>query len=289
MIFIDEVCPICKIYKLGSQSTSNRHKSTFKTCGSKECSSIMRCKKHKSGAKFTRNIKEYLGNELCECGNRARYQFKSGKICCQSIGSNCPIKRKEINNTIAQKLKTTIHDDGLTLTQKKANKSALTKRADIDEFGKNGYDRFSQKLRATIEASRDKYGRSYLSRAVQTLEEFLQKPEKERYYEKVWFLTEQNYTNHFSEISCAHLRSTEYHLDHIFSISEGFKQNIPAEVIAHYTKLRVIPAPLNCSKQGECHKTLTQLYEDAALARTSSKEISFSNVPFLNTGFNAHV
>ena len=274
MIFIDTLCPFCNKHTLGSQSKSNRHKSTFKTCGSKECSTTLRYSNHKSGATFTRSIKEYTGTELCECGNSARYQFKSGKVCCQSVASNCPSKRTEINNSIAQRLKTTVDANGLTLTQRKANKTAQTKRTDIDELGRNGYDRFSEKLKETIEASRDEYGRSYLSRAAQTLEEFLQKPEKERYNEKVWALTEKQYKEYFSEISDAHLRSIEYHLDHIYSVSEGFRQKVPAEVIAHYTNLRVIPASLNCSKQDECHKTLNQLYEDFALARTSSNEIS---------------
>lgn len=274
MIFIDTICPICNKHTLGSQSTSNRHKKSFKTCGSKECAQKLRYSNPKSGYTFTRDIQEYSGTELCECGSDARYQFKSGKICCQSVASNCPAKRKAINEGIAQKLKSTVDANGLTLTQKKAQKTAFTKRTDIDEFGRNGYDRFSEKLKETIEASRDEYGRSYLSRAVQTLEEFLSKPEKERYYTQVWSLTEQQYKEHYSKIPDAYLRSPDYHLDHIYSISEGFKQQIPAEVIAHYTNLRVIPASLNCSKQGECHKTLTQLYEDFALARTSANEIS---------------
>ena len=274
MIFIDTLCPVCNKHTLGSQSKSNRHKSTFKTCGSKECSTTLRYSKHKSGATFTRSIKEYSGPDLCECGNYARYQFKSGKVCCQSVASNCPSKRVEINNSIAQKLKTTVDENGLTLTQQKATKTAQTKRTDIDEFGKNGYDRFSEKLKETIEASRDKYGRTYQSRSKLTDKEFFLKPEKEQYHALVWALTEQQYREHFGKIKLASMRSTEYHLDHIYSISEGFRQKVPAEVIAHYTNLRVIPASLNCSKQDECHKTLTQLYEDFALARTSSNEIS---------------
>jgi hypothetical protein len=274
MIFSDRICPVCNMHPIGSQSKSNRHKSTFKTCGSKECSTTLRYSKHKSGATFTRSINEYTGTDLCECGNYARYQFKSGKVCCQSVASNCLSRRVEINNSIAQKLKTTVDENGLTLTQRKANKTAETKRTEIDEFGQNGYDRFSKKLKETIEASRDKYGRTYQSRSKLTDEEFFLKPEKERYNEKVWALTEQQYKEYFSMISDARLRSTEYHLDHIYSISEGFRQKVPAEVIAHYTNLRVIPASLNCNKQDECHKTLIQLYEDFALARTSSNEIS---------------
>ena len=274
MIFSHLLCPICKTHEIGNQSTSKRHKSTFKTCGSKECSTTLRYSHHKSGATFTRQIQEYAGTDLCECGNYARYQFKSGKVCCQSVASNCPSMRDIINNNIAQKMKSTVGSDGLTGTQRKALKTTNTKRTDIDEFGKNGYDRFSEKLKQTIEESRDENGRTYQSRSKLTDEEFFLKPEKEKYYIEVWSLTEQQYREHFHKIDNANVRSNDFHLDHIFSISEGFKQKIPAEVIANYTNLRVIPASTNCSKRDDCHKTINELYEDFALVRTSSNEIS---------------
>ena len=274
MIFIDTICPVCNKHPLGSQSNSTKHKKYFKTCGSKECAKFLRQSNHRSGATFTRTITAYSGAELCGCGSPARFQFKSGKVCCQSVASNCPTIRTKLNYSIAQKLKSTIDSNGLTATQKKAQKTANTKRTTIDEFGKNGYDRFGEKLKLTIESSRDENGRTYQSRSKLTEEEFFLKPEKEKYHALVWTLTEHHYQKYSHKIENANMRSPEYHLDHNFSISEGFKQKIPAEVIAHYTNLRVIPASLNCSKQDECHKTLTQLYEDIELARTSSNEIS---------------
>lgn len=274
MIFIDTLCPVCNKHPLGSQSKSNRHKNSFKTCGSKECAQKLRYSNPKSGYTFTRTIKEYSGTDLCKCGSYARYQFKSGKVCCQSVASNCPTQRKAINEGIAQKLKSTVDATGLTATQKKAQKTANTKRTDIDEFGRNGYERFAETLKQSIEDSRDENGRTYQSRSKLTDEEFFLKPEKANYYALVWALTERQYKEYASLIPDAHLRSPDYHLDHNFSISEGFRQKIPAEVIANYTNLRVIPASLNCSKQDECHKTLIQLYEDFALARTSANEIS---------------
>jgi hypothetical protein len=182
--------------------------------------------------------------------------------------------RIDINIRINQRLKAEIDSDGLTGTQRKALSGANTKRNDVDEFGKNGWDRFADKLKDTIENSRDDDGRTYLSRSKLSHEDFLLKPEKEKYYAIVWAMTEQQYKKHFYDIDNAELRGNDYHLDHIFSISEGFRQKIPAEVIANYTNLRVISSTLNCSKQGECHKTLTELYEDFTLARTSSNEIS---------------
>ena len=243
---------------------SSRPKNKFKTCGSKECSMYLRSSHHKSGAKFSRTIEEYSGDAMCDykCGSYARYQFSSGKRCCQSVASNCLSTRKNVNSTIANKLKSTIESNGLTATQNRAIRTAHTKREDVDDNGKNGYDRFSEKIKETIESSKDESGRTYQSRSKISKEEWLLKPEKEKYYQLVWQETNRQFYKHFYNIENASLRSNDFHLDHIYSISEGFKHNVPVEVISHHTNLRVIPSNENCSKRGECHKTLVELYED---------------------------
>jgi hypothetical protein len=53
----------------------------------------------------------------------------------------------------------------------------------------------------------------------------------------------------------------EYHVDHIYSVEEGFKNNVPAEVIGHYTNLRMMWHLDNCRKNTKCHITLEQLLE----------------------------
>ena len=57
-------------------------------------------------------------------------------------------------------------------------------------------------------------------------------------------------------------RSRDLHLDHIYSIAEGFVNNIPPEIIGHWTNLRLIPKIENSSKGAKCHKTQEQLFED---------------------------
>jgi hypothetical protein len=150
----------------------------------------------------------------------------------------------------------------MTLAQKKAYKGASTKRTDIDSEGKNGFDRFSEKLKQTIESSRDHLGRTYLSRSKISEEEYLSRPERDLYYQRVWEETARQFKKYFYMIPDAEKRSNDYHLDHIFSISEGFRNNVPPEVIGHVTNLRIISAFENNSKSGKCHKTLTALYED---------------------------
>lgn len=83
------------------------------------------------------------------------------------------------------------------------------------------------------------------------------------YYNVVRLATNKNWYKHFYEINPNRVqRSKDWHLDHIYSISEGFKNNIPPEIIGHWTNLRLIPKIENSSKGANCHKTKEQLYED---------------------------
>ena len=89
----------------------------------------------------------------------------------------------------------------------------------------------------------------------------------EEYYNNVKLITNKNWYEHFHNINPNKLqRSRDLHLDHIYSISEGFKNKVPPEIIGHWTNLRLIPKKENSSKGADCHKTLDKLYEDYNLA-----------------------
>jgi hypothetical protein len=57
-------------------------------------------------------------------------------------------------------------------------------------------------------------------------------------------------------------RTRKVHLDHVFSIKEGFQQGVAAEVIGHITNLRFLDSKANQSKSDACGKTLKQLMKD---------------------------
>ena len=56
-------------------------------------------------------------------------------------------------------------------------------------------------------------------------------------------------------------RGKEYHLDHMFSISAGFKQNVSEEIVGCIINLAIIPATENCIKNKKCSITLPELME----------------------------
>jgi len=53
---------------------------------------------------------------------------------------------------------------------------------------------------------------------------------------------------------------TNYHLDHKYSITEGFKNNVPPKVIGHIANLEFLPHKVNESKGTKCSVTLEKLY-----------------------------
>ena len=56
-------------------------------------------------------------------------------------------------------------------------------------------------------------------------------------------------------------RSREWHLDHKFSICEGFKQNIPPYIIGSYYNLEILNGIENMRKQDRCSITKEELFE----------------------------
>lgn len=86
---------------------------------------------------------------------------------------------------------------------------------------------------------------------------------REIYNEQVKEYTKESWYYHYSKINPDGItRGRKYHLDHIYSRKAGFDDNVPAEVIGHWTNLRMMPGKKNNGKGPRCDKTLEQLFED---------------------------
>ena len=89
-----------------------------------------------------------------------------------------------------------------------------------------------------------------------------QKTEWELYREQVHNHTYKSWKHHQNKINPLGLeRGSEYELDHKFSITEGFKQNVDPEVIGHYSNLELLPKDDNRSKRIKCSITLEELIQ----------------------------
>jgi hypothetical protein len=90
-----------------------------------------------------------------------------------------------------------------------------------------------------------------------------QKEEFAVYTCKVWKHTEFNYRKHKEKIPKSSLdRSFEWHLDHVFSIYDGYINNVEPKIIGHYSNLQMLERVENITKSSKSWKSLYKLIED---------------------------
>jgi hypothetical protein len=78
----------------------------------------------------------------------------------------------------------------------------------------------------------------------------------------VWKYTEKTYKKYYLQVNPDNVkRGREYHLDHKFSISEGFKNNIDPKTIASINNLEIMNSKDNMSKGGKCSLTIEKILE----------------------------
>lgn len=155
--------------------------------------------------------------------------MKRKNTCIERYGANSPLESKEIKNKIAEKL---YEEYGVY------NSSHIPGVA----------DKISKRLR--------RYNDDDVS------DEALK-----AYYYRVEYQTEKSWKEHHGKINPSGFNRAlhEYHIDHKFSIIQGFVQGIPAEIIGHWINLQMLYCEDNIKKSDECDiskEELLKLYEE---------------------------
>lgn len=83
----------------------------------------------------------------------------------------------------------------------------------------------------------------------------------ENYKLKVGRLSEISYRRYKDIIDPENLRSREYHIDHRYSIIQGFLENIDPKILSSPFNLEIKSSYDNCSKQGKCDISIEELLE----------------------------
>lgn len=109
---------------------------------------------------------------------------------------------------------------------------------------------------------------SFISKMLDTMEDrglIIKREERSQYINYtvlVWRETNRNYRLYKDLIKTnGYERSKEFHLDHRFSIYEGFKQGINYKIIASPYNLELIPAIKNLTKNKNCSLNKEELLE----------------------------
>jgi hypothetical protein len=81
-----------------------------------------------------------------------------------------------------------------------------------------------------------------------------------KYNKKVRSLTLINYNNHKDILDPNRLKSSQFHLDHIYSVCDGYKNNIDPIIVSSIVNLRIISKKENLLKSSKSEITLEELF-----------------------------
>ena len=141
-------------------------------------------------------------------------------------------------------------------------------------------DRISDRNKKSVQTSQQKYGANYFSQTSEgkrknsEANKIAQRAKfpmtingrsRKQYVHAARYLTNKVYLEHKEKLDPSGSRGKEWFLDHVFSLFDGFINNVPLTVICHWTNLQLVPKRYNSSKHSRSDKSLEKLYEDAAL------------------------
>lgn len=85
-------------------------------------------------------------------------------------------------------------------------------------------------------------------------------------------LTNIIYDEYKDVLDPLNLRSYNWVLDHVYSVNDGFINEVPLDVLCHWTNLKLVSKSDNSSKGPKSGKSIIQLYEDYASPTSSIPE-----------------
>jgi hypothetical protein len=161
-----------------------------------------------------------------------------------------PNKAKQANKKYSKGLET----GRIKIDRSKRDSRAILEKAKQTFIEKYGVDNPSKLLEVQKKISDKRIENGATPKHLRSL--------RRLYYDAVWKVTEQSWKDHFDKINPQRLNRSKNALDHVYSIQQGFRDNIPPYIIGHWTNLTVISLSENSIKGMACSKTQEKLFED---------------------------
>lgn len=216
-----------------------------------------------------------MEKKLCDngCGKEATYTTKGGKHQCARHHISCPavLKKRFLTNmkkyggkapansaSVREKMMTTsierygVPNASSTDTVKEKRRQVMIERY--------GVENPSHLLEVKEKISTKSYQRwqDIRQSKVYNHEGLTYK----MYCHRVHQYSDTQYRLYKEQIDSEGLRSKHYHMDHIYSVSEAWINDVPVNIVGDISNLRMISDKENYAKHRNSHKSLEQLYED---------------------------
>lgn len=218
-----------------------------------------------------------MKKNLCHygCGNKAIKKFKyTGNWCCSNSANNCPAVKKRKEQSYLEKygvsnpmkspeiLKSFCKNVDWNERNKKLKKT-VQNRYGVDNIFQ--YElvkrRIAKENPGNSKEALEKKRNTRIKNGFQVPDEKL--TDWECYKRKVYNVTRKTWRENKILIENHEQKRgrTDYHLDHIYSIYDGFLNDVDPEIIGNYNNLRLLYYKENCSKRVKSDITLEELYK----------------------------
>src|ERR1035437_4897463 len=226
-------CEFCGTEKTG-------HHRWKKTCGSKECIVGLRKKTNlerfghvsnlhseQGKIKIQKSLKKRYGEHITNVSQIQEVKDKSKETCLERYGVNNVSKNMEVINKIQNSLSMVDPITGETTLEK-----SMKKRED------NCFEKYGVKYFFQTDEFFELVGR----KKVLDPSDFLE------YRKKVNRITEKSFKDNFDILCCVYFRGEEYHLDHIYSVYDGYINSVDPNIIGSISNLQLISKKINLNK-----------------------------------------
>jgi hypothetical protein len=189
---------------------------------------------------------------LCEngCGIPAIRFTKKGKAVCSARPAGCP--------SVLQKMKdTSLERYGVANPSSAAFVKEIRKQKALNKYGVDNVSK-SKSIKSTLSKQRTDYWNEVYANKKYTNDGLT----RLQYSHRCQQYANTQHQHHKDLIDPEGKRGKHWHLDHIYSVTDGFLNDVPVNIISDISNLRLISAKDNYKKHKRSEKTLAELYED---------------------------
>lgn len=183
------------------------------------------------------------------CGNTAIKFTLKGKPVCSERPAGCPVVLQKMQSTSIKKY-------GVPNASSTQDVKNLRKKKALDRYGVDNVSKAAS-IKEFLSEQRTEYWKQVYSEKNFTLDGLT----RLQYSHRCHQYANTQYQRYKSILDPENKRGKLWHLDHIYSVTDGFLNDVPINVISDVSNLRIISDKENYKKHKKSEKTLTELYE----------------------------
>ena len=216
-----------------------------------------------------------MEKKLCDngCGKEATYTTKGGKHQCARHHRSCPavLQKGFLTNMIKyggktpasstevreKMMATSVERYGVPNASSSATIKEKRRQVMIERYGVENPS-YIDEVREQISNSKKQYWEEVYKGKDFSVDGLT----REQYANRAGQYAETQYKKFKHIIDPEGKRGKHWHVDHVYSVTDGFLNEVPINIISDISNLRLISDKENYAKSKSSHKSLTELYED---------------------------